>query len=222
MADALSRVAVHLNAITAVIPIWIQEVVNSYHNDTAAADLLWELAVVSPNEQGFSHCKGVIRFKDKIWIVNNSALQTKLITAFYASALGGHSGIQATRKRLKKDFHWQSMKKDVEAFVKQCEICQNAKHELCKYPGLLQPLPVPQHSWADISMDFIEGLPNSHGYSVLLVVVDKFTKYSHFLPLKHPFSATSVAQLFLDNVVKLHGVLRSIVCDIDKKFTSTF
>jgi hypothetical protein len=114
------------------------------------------------------------------------------------------------------------MKKDVEAFVKQCEICQNAKHELCKYPGLLQPLPVPQHSWADISMDFIEGLPNSHGYSVLLVVVDKFTKYSHFLPLKHPFSATSVAQLFLDNVVKLHGVLRSIVCDIDKKFTSTF
>jgi hypothetical protein len=71
-------------------------------------------------------------------------------------------------------------------------------------------------------MDFIEGLPLSSGYSVILVVVDRLTKYSHFLPVKHPYSAASIAQLFLDNIVKLHGVLKTIVCDRDKVFTSSF
>jgi hypothetical protein len=66
------------------------------------------------------------------------------------------------------------MQQDVQSFIKQCEVCQKAKHELCKYLGLLQPLPIPQSSWSDISMDLIEGLPLSHGYSVILVVVDRF------------------------------------------------
>lgn len=68
--------------------------------------------------------------------------------------------------------------------------------------GLLQPLPIPEGVWRDLSMDFIEGLPKSEGYSVILVVVDRLTKFAHFLPVKHPYTATSIAQLFMDNVVK--------------------
>jgi hypothetical protein len=71
-------------------------------------------------------------------------------------------------------------------------------------------------------MDFIEGLPMSHGFIVILVIVDRFTKYSNFFPLKHPYSAAMVAQIFLDNIVKLHGIHKSIVCDRDKIFISTF
>ena len=103
------------------------------------------------------------------------------------------------------------MKTDVENFVKQCNTCQQAKHELCKTPGLLQPLPVPDRPWQAISMDFMEGLPKSEGFSAILVVVDRFTKVSHFLALKHPFTAASVAKVFLNNIVKLHGLPLTIV-----------
>jgi hypothetical protein len=113
--------------------------------------------------------------------------------------------MHATHNRLKKLFYWPNMKQDVNSFVKQCEVCQKAKHELCKYPGLLQPLPIPQSSWIDMSMDFIEGLPSSYGYSIILVVVDHFTKYAHFFPVRHAYTTTTIAKIFMDNVVKLHG-----------------
>jgi hypothetical protein len=87
-------------------------------------------------------------------------------------------------------------------------------------PGLLQPLPVPPAAWRTISLDSIEGLPKSNGHDMILVVVDKLTKYDHLLPLKHPFTSLQVAQLFIDNIYKLHGLPQCIVSDRDKIFTS--
>ncbi|KAL5830967.1 hypothetical protein ACOSQ4_016321 [Xanthoceras sorbifolium] len=71
-------------------------------------------------------------------------------------------------------------------------------------------------------MDFIERLPSSHGYSVIIVVMDRLSKYAHFIPLKHPFSASTVAKAFFDQVVKLHDVPKTIVSDRDKVFVSSF
>jgi hypothetical protein len=71
-------------------------------------------------------------------------------------------------------------------------------------------------------MDFVEELPKSEGCDVILVVVDRFSKYAHFFALKHPFSAHSVAKVMLDNIVKLHGVPKSIVSDRDRIFMSNF
>lgn len=87
---------------------------------------------------------------------HNVGLQTKLIAAFHSSATGGHSGVLATYQRVKRLFYWLRLKVDVET----CETVpslQKAKHEHCRYPGPLQLLPIPQNSWQDISMDFIEG-----------------------------------------------------------------
>lgn len=222
-ADALSRVAseIQLTAISVSTPVWIQEVLKSYEMDPHAQDLLKELAVQSPNAQGFSLNNGLIYRQQQLVVGQNVGLHTKLIAAFHSSAMGGHSGVFATYQRLKKLFYWPGQKTDVELFVKQCQICQQAKHEHCKYPGLLQPLPIPQHSWQDLSMDFVEGLPKSGGYTVILVVVDRLTKYAHFIPVKHPFTASQIAQLFFTHIVKLHGLPRSIVSDRDKIFTST-
>jgi hypothetical protein len=114
------------------------------------------------------------------------------------------------------------MKLAVELFVRQCQVCQQAKHSNLKPAGLLQPLPPPKGAWQDISMDFIDGLPLSDGANVILVVVDRLTKYAHFIPLCHPYTAKSVAKAYVENIVKLHGVPLSIISDRDRVFTSAF
>jgi hypothetical protein len=183
---------------------------------------LAELAITSPNAHGYELKQGIIRFNYRVWVGSNSALQTKLIMAFHASAVGGHSGTDATYQRLKRLFAWSGLKAQVVDFVRQCDTCQHAKHSNLPPDGLLQPLPTPTGPWQDITMDFIKGLPLSEGYNTILVVVDRFTKFAHFVPLRHPFTAASVARVFVDSVVKLHGMPRSIISDRDKIFTSTF
>ncbi|GJX38757.1 retrotransposable element Tf2 [Tanacetum coccineum] len=90
------------------------------------------------------------------------------------------------------------------------------------YPGYLQPLPIPEKVWSEVSMDFIVGLPKSHGNTVIFVVVDRLSKYAHFMALNHPYTASSVAQVILDFVYKLHGLPNSIVSDKDDVFISNF
>jgi len=94
--------------------------------------------------------------------------------------------------------------------------------ERVAYPGLLQPLSVPGGTCEAITMDFIKGLPSSEGRNAILVVVDRFTKYGHFIALTHPFTAQDIAQVFLDHFYKFHGLPAVIVTDRDKIFTSVF
>ena len=114
------------------------------------------------------------------------------------------------------------MTTDIQAFIRSCEVCQRCKYDTAAYPGLIQPLPIPELIWTDISMDFIDGLPSSAGKTVILVVVDRLSKAAHFIALSHPYTAASVAQAFLNNVFKLHGFPRSIVSDRDAVFLSDF
>lgn len=86
-------------------------------------------------------------------------------------------GVSRTYKRVRISFSWYVLLKDVKIFVAKCHICQQNHYETIKPPGLLQPNLIPEKAWSNISIDFIEGLPISNGKSVILVVMDRLTKY---------------------------------------------
>jgi transposase InsO family protein len=114
------------------------------------------------------------------------------------------------------------MRRLVQEFVRACSTCQRNKSEHLLPAGLLLPLPVLSGVWTDIGLDFMEALPRVRGKSVILTVVDRFSKYAHFIPLAHPYSTETVAQAFFSDIVRLHGMPQSIVSDRDTVFTSTF
>lgn len=105
--------------------------------------------------------------------------------------------------------------------VKQCLVCHKNKSENIPYLGLLQPMPLPEMAWTHISMDFIERLPKSQNKDVILVVVERLSKYAHFISMSRPYTAQQVSQLFLGQVFKLHGLPKVILTDRDPVFTST-
>ena len=222
VADALSRCNIlELNTVSRCTPAWLDNVSKGYFEDEQAQKLLAMLAGGTILE-AYSLKQGIIYHKGRIWLGNNEEMQKQIMGALHSSDVGGHSGFPVTYHRVKKLFSWPKMKAHIKKFVASCATCQQAKVERVKYPGLLQPLKVPPGAWHTVAMDFIEGLPKSGKYDYLLVVVDKFSKYAHFMPLSHPYTAASVAQAYLDGIYRLHGMPIEIVSDRDPVFTSHF
>ena len=165
---------------------------------------------------------GLWFWDDRDFISASSVLKTMLLKEYHDSIIGGHGGCQKTLSRLSAQFFWKHMASSIKAYVKACSVCQQAKYNTLPPAGLLQPLPVPTQTWQDIAMDFITGLPLSHGYFVILVVVDWLSKFAYFIPLPTYFSAPKVADSFIHIVVSVHGLPHSIISDRDKVFTSKF
>nr|CAH67280.1 OSIGBa0111L12.7 [Oryza sativa] len=192
-----------------------------YDQDPVSVKLLTKLAVNPASHPQYKLHKGLLKHKGRVWVGNNSSMQQQIISALHDSPMGGHLGFLVAYHRIKSLFSWPHMKDTIQQQLNACSICLQSKPDRAKYPGLLQPLPVPDGAWQIISMDFIEGLPRSNKQDCILVVVDKFSKYAHFMTLSHPFSAMDVAKVFMLNVYELHGLPQAIISDRDKIFTST-
>ena len=122
---------------------------------------------------------------------------------------------------LKEHFWWYGMKKDVAGYVSKCLTCQKVKAEHRHLAGELQPIKLPEWKWDQIAMDFVVGLPRTvEGHDAIWVVVDRLTKSAHFIPIKVTFSVERLAQIYVANIVRLHGVPLSIISDRDARFTS--
>ncbi|XP_066384516.1 uncharacterized protein [Miscanthus floridulus] len=155
---------------------------------------------------------GMVAFDGRLYIPPASPLLQEILAAIHND---GHEGIHRTLHRLWQDFHFPNMRHLVQDFVKACVTCQQYKSDHLRSAGLLQPLPVPSAVWVDIGIDFIEALPRVQGKTIILSVMDHFSKYCHFIPLAHPYTAESVAHAFFANIIRLHGVPQSIVSDRD-------
>ena len=115
------------------------------------------------------------------------------------------------------------MKKDIGDFVAKCLVCQQVKAEHQRPSGLLHPLSIPEWKWEEISMDFIIGLPRvQQGYNALWVIVDRLTKSAHFIPIKDSTTADQLGRIYIREIVRLHGVPKTIVSDRDSRFVSAF
>ena len=114
------------------------------------------------------------------------------------------------------------MKKDTHNFIASCNTFQWQKGEIVKSSGALQPFLIPNHTWIDIYMDFIMGIPKAWNKTIIMVVVDIMTKYAHFCALRATFTPSLVAQVFIDQIFKLHGMPTSSLSSRDPNFTNKF
>jgi hypothetical protein len=147
-------------------PLWLDQLVSSYQHDKFAKDAIAKITMDALAVPHFSWSQGLLRYKDRVWVGSSPELQTKLIAAFHDSAIGGHSRIPVTYRKLNQFFAWKGMKGAVHDYVQACMVCQQAKIERVKSPGLLQPLLVPTESWQIITMDLLRV---SHNLAVLIV-----------------------------------------------------
>ncbi|KAK9070431.1 hypothetical protein SSX86_010833 [Deinandra increscens subsp. villosa] len=223
VADALSRIdQPTILSISHPTAPWLDEI-RHYFRSSKDGKLL--VQQIQSDPASFPHHllrDGLVLIHNKIMVPPITNLRQLLLEEYHASVLGGHAGIQATYKRLAANFSWLGLKKDVVAFVKSCDTCQSTKTPNHKPYGLLQPLPIPDFPWDDISMDFITRLPPSRGKTDVWVIVDRLSKFAHFIALPRHYTAASLASVFMREIYRLHGLPKTIVSDRDPIFISRF
>ncbi|XP_043697194.1 uncharacterized protein LOC122647972 [Telopea speciosissima] len=166
---------------------------------------------------------GVLMFRGRLCVPAVDILKDLVLKEVHQSLVSIHPGSTKMCKDLKQYLWWYGMKNDVAAFVSKCLTCQKVKAIRHRPGGLLQPLSIPEWKWEQITMDFVTGLPRTKkGMDTIWVVVDRLTKTAHFIPMKITYSMDKLAKLYVDNIVRLHGVPVDIVSYRDSRFTSRF
>lgn len=226
MADALSR----RPRIFSVIPLkknlrekllelqikdtWYQEVSKSLRED--------EMKVPKYEDYSFDN-DGLLRFRGRIYVPPNEEIRQLILNEAHHAVYMAHHGVKKMSADLKPLFFWKGMKKDIVNLVARCLECQRVKVEHRHPAGLLQPHAIPKSKWEVISMDFIVGLPMTpRSHDSIFVVVDTLTKSAHFIPVKTTYKAPEIARVFINEIMRLHGVPRKIISDRGAVFTGRF
>ena len=165
---------------------------------------------------------GVLYHKDRLWVPES--MFTEIIREVHDQPACSHPGIARTYELLKREYYWRGMRTTVTTYVRNCYTCQRTKAPRDREHRLLQPLPIPQKRWQDISMDYIVGLPDSEGHNAILVVIDRLTKERHYIPCTATDEGTSVestVDMLIREVFRLHGLPASIVSDRGPQFVAT-
>jgi len=173
-------------------------------------------------DTNFSIKKDLLLYKNRWDIPTDEGLRRTIMEAEHDSKIAAHFGTYKTIGRVTANFYWPKMDENITKYVRSCDVCQRNKVIRHKNYGLLEPLEVPMRPWTAISIDFIVGLPKSNGYTKIWVIVDRFSKIAHFIPLRTEEHIKKLALTFVKEIWRLHGLPESIVSDRDTRFMSKF
>jgi hypothetical protein len=167
--------------------------------------------------------QGVLWFNNRIVVPKDHQLRKQILDEAHLSKFSIHPGSTKMYQDLRQNFWWIRMKREIAKYVSECDTCQKVKVSHLRASGTLQPLPIPSWKWEDISTDFIVGLPNtSQKHDSIWVIIDRLTKTAHFLPMHTTYSAKKYAEVYLNQIVRLHGVPKTIISDRGAQFIARF
>jgi hypothetical protein len=192
----------------------------------AASDMEYQVELNQPtgaHHDSYQVKDGRLYYKDRLVVPNDNVLRTRILAECHDSAVGGHIGKDRTIEQVKRRFYWKGMDEFIRLYVTSCDACQRNKPSQQAPMGLSMPLPIPTRPWQQVSMDLITQLPPSRsGKDAIVVFVCKLTKMVHYVAVTTNVTAPELADIFLREVVRLHGVPESILSDRDPRFTANF
>ena len=169
-----------------------------------------------------SEAAGRLRYRSRLYIPASDNLRLHVLRQAHDAPAAGHPGRAKTLELIAREYFWPGMQKDVERYIWNCHPWRRTKASRPSPFGILKPNPVPDAPWQDLSMDFVVGLPESKCYDAIWVVVDRLTKLRHMVPCKSTCSSEDLADLFLHNVWKHHGLPSTVISDRSPQFASRF
>lgn len=165
---------------------------------------------------------GYLRLDDRIYVPDADNLRLRVLQYKHDHILSGHFGQNKTLELVRREYTWPDIRTTVKEFCKSCVTCMRSKPQRHRPYGNLKQLPIPERPWNSISMDFIEKLPKSSGYDTILVIVDRLTKQSLFIPTHDTITSAELARLFVIHVFSKHGVPEHVTSDRGSEFVSHF
>ncbi|CAR64332.1 YALI0E14388p2 [Yarrowia lipolytica CLIB122] len=236
-ADGLSRMLAQTAMVFEPDDSLLDIIKQGYESDEYFKDVFKVLAtepVVIPKEMhnharhfrydkntGLLYFASVYKGEGERLCVPRGKARKMLMKEAHDAPLAGHYGYFKSYERLARAYYWPRMIDHMRNHTRSCLICQTTKARRAPPQGLLKQLPVPTGNWQEITMDFIGGIPTTHrGHNNIWVTVDRMSKMVHLIPCKTSTDGEELADMYIDRIVRYHGVPRSIVSDRDKLFTA--
>ena len=199
-----------------------KDIKSAYPDDSLATQKLTEVNSGNPDSRWSINSDGLLCKDERIYVPDANDLRLRVLQYKHDHILAGHFGQNKTIALIRRQFVWPGLRTFVISFCKSCTNCARAKTPRHKPYGTLQQLPIPEQPWNSISMDFIEQLPESAGYTAILVIVDRLTKQTIFIPTYDTITSPQLAELFVLHVFSKHGVPSHVTSDRGSEFVSHF
>ncbi|GJX28873.1 retrotransposon protein, putative, ty3-gypsy subclass [Tanacetum coccineum] len=185
---------------------------------------LWQSENIDQQTEFRVDDDGILWQGTKLCVPEDPTLREALMTEAHSSPFSIHPGSTKMYHDLKQHFWWSGMKRDVATFVSKCLTCQQVKIEHQRASGAMATVEIPVCKWdRNYPWDFVTGLPRTQRkHDAIWVVVDRLTKSAHFLPIRKDYPVSKLAEMFQQEIVRLHGTPSAIVSDRDPRFTSRF